>query len=75
MLKWFAQLLSALAYLDSCHIAHRDMKLKNILLSKEDNLKVCDFGSAIKLGPDMTITYLRGITIYYLYKIIFCFKV
>ena len=61
MLKWFTQLLSALAYLDSCHIVHCDLKLKNILLSKDDNLKLCDFGSAIKLTQDMTMTFQRGI--------------
>ena len=60
MLKWFAQLLSALTYLNSCHIAHCDLKLKNILLSKEDNLKLCDFGSAMKLSPDMMMTFQRG---------------
>ena len=62
MLKWFAQLLSALAYLSSCHIAHCDLKLKNILLSNNDDLKLCDFGSAMKLpSADMTMVFQRGI--------------
>ena len=77
MLKWFAQLLSALAYLDNCHIAHCDLKLKNILLSKEDNLKLCDFGSAMKLPPDMKMTFQRGILTnnkVYISKILNCFK-
>ncbi|XP_065885174.1 uncharacterized protein [Dysidea avara] len=60
VLKWFTQLLSALAYLESCHIVHRDLKLKNILLSKDDNLKLYDFGSAIKLTPEMSITFQSG---------------
>lgn len=61
MLKWFAQLLSALAYLNGCNVAHRDLKLKNILLSKGDDIKVCDFGSAIKLPPNMVMIFQRGI--------------
>jgi len=64
VLKWFAQLLSALAYLGNCHVAHCDLKLKNILLSKEDTLKLCDFGSAIKFPPpNMTMIYQRGTSI------------
>lgn len=66
MLRWFAQLLSALAYLSSCDIAHCDLKLKNILLSKDDSIKLCDFGSALKLPPGMTMTFQRGISNYIL---------
>merc|ERR1719281_896576 len=45
-------ILLALAYLDSQHIAHRDMKCENVLLMhasiqiRKNVLKLCDFGFA-----------------------------
>jgi len=38
------QLVSALYYLHSHRILHRDMKPQNILLGKGGVLKLCDFG-------------------------------
>lgn len=39
-----AQLVSALYYLHSHRILHRDMKPQNILLGKDGVIKLCDFG-------------------------------
>jgi len=39
-----AQLVSALYYLHSHRILHRDMKPQNILLGKDGVVKLCDFG-------------------------------
>lgn len=39
-----AQLISALFYLHSHRIMHRDMKPQNILLGKDGVVKLCDFG-------------------------------
>lgn len=38
------QLISALYYLHSHRILHRDMKPQNILLGKSGVVKLCDFG-------------------------------
>lgn len=43
---YFRQLVSAVGYMHSKGIAHRDIKPENILLSKEGDLKIADFGLA-----------------------------
>jgi serine/threonine protein kinase len=37
---------SALEYMHSRGIAHRDIKLENVLLSESGQYKLCDFGSS-----------------------------
>uniref|UniRef100_A0A7S1HXX6 non-specific serine/threonine protein kinase n=1 Tax=Eutreptiella gymnastica TaxID=73025 RepID=A0A7S1HXX6_9EUGL len=43
-LRWFVQMTTALFYLHSNDIMHRDLKSKNILITDEDDLKIGDFG-------------------------------
>lgn len=38
------QLVSALFYIHSHRILHRDMKPQNILIGKDGKIKLCDFG-------------------------------
>jgi len=42
--KWFLQLTSALEYLQKNGVAHRDVKLENILIDNRQKIKLCDFG-------------------------------
>jgi serine/threonine protein kinase len=42
--KIFAQLVGAVAYVHNMSCVHRDLKLENILLDKNENVKLCDFG-------------------------------
>mmetsp|Transcript_2162 Transcript_2162/g.4437 ORF Transcript_2162/g.4437 Transcript_2162/m.4437 type:complete len:349 (-) Transcript_2162:374-1420(-) len=44
--KYFKQIMSAVDFMHSQGVVHRDLKLENVLLDGKDNCKVCDFGLA-----------------------------
>jgi len=46
------QILRGMLYLHSCNVVHRDLKPSNILVNKNCDLKICDFGLARGLGND-----------------------
>lgn len=54
-----AQLVSALYYLHSHRILHRDMKPQNILLGKDGVVKLCDFGCV--LGASVRLGAAKGV--------------
>lgn len=42
--KIFTQLVGAVSYVHNMSCVHRDLKLENILLDKNESVKLCDFG-------------------------------
>jgi len=59
------QMISALHYLHSNKIIHRDMKPQNILISQNRQLKLCDFGFARALTQQaLTLTSVKGTPLY-----------
>ncbi|KAI4890573.1 hypothetical protein NFI96_016198 [Prochilodus magdalenae] len=59
------QLVSALYYLHSNRILHRDMKPQNILLGKGGVVKLCDFGFARAMSVStLVLTSIKGTPLY-----------
>ncbi|XP_068186440.1 serine/threonine-protein kinase 36 [Antennarius striatus] len=59
------QLVSALHYLHSHRILHRDMKPQNILLGKNGMVKLCDFGFARAMSVStLVVTSIKGTPLY-----------
>jgi len=45
-------------------IAHRDLKLDNLLLTKDKRIKIVDFGISKKLGPNGKCKEIAGTPLY-----------
>ena len=50
--RLFAQLISGVTYMHSKNLVHRDLKLENLLLDKNENLVRTDFGFVNEFLPD-----------------------
>lgn len=59
-IKIMEQIVSAIAQAHESHIIHRDIKPHNILIDKQGNVKVTDFGIAIA-ATSATITHTNSI--------------
>lgn len=68
VLDWFRQMCSALAYVHSQGIVHRDVKLNNILLAPDGRVVLSDFGISkisdenLRSAVDVTKTMVTGMT-------------
>ena len=63
-LKYFHQLINALYYLHSQNIAHRDIKIDNLLLDSNFDLKLIDFGLSTKYKDDELLNQPCGTIVY-----------
>uniref|UniRef100_A0A1I7WWY1 Serine/threonine-protein kinase kin-29 n=1 Tax=Heterorhabditis bacteriophora TaxID=37862 RepID=A0A1I7WWY1_HETBA len=58
--RWFGQVSSALAYLHQRGVVHRDLKAENVLLDKNNNIKIIDFGFSNLQMPNQLLNTWCG---------------
>src|SRR5204863_7911466 len=51
--QWCHQTVSGFAYIHSKNLIHHDISARNILLSSDLVIKICDFGSATQVGEEV----------------------
>lgn len=66
ILDWFCQLALALGHIHSKNILHRDLKPKNILLTRSNEVKIGDFGISKMLENTFDMAKTATGTPYYL---------
>ena len=57
---FFTQIFSAMSYLHKNHMAHRDIKLENILIDKNNQIKIIDFGFGMYNPQDRLQNFFCG---------------
>ena len=50
--------LTALSYLHHNNKLHRDIKSDNVLMNTKGEIKLADFGFAVRLTPDVVVSFL-----------------
>ena len=58
--RLFRQLASAMVFAHGKRIAHRDIKLENLLLDKDHNIKIADFGLCNWIVDGVALTTACG---------------
>lgn len=61
---YFKQIISAISYIHQLGVAHRDIKLENILITSDDNAKLTDFGLCKQQNPGSLLLTICGTLIY-----------
>ncbi|XP_033126651.1 MAP/microtubule affinity-regulating kinase 3-like isoform X3 [Anneissia japonica] len=56
----FRQIVSAVQYCHQKHVVHRDLKAENLLLDKDLNIKIADFGFSNEFTPGMKLDTFCG---------------
>ncbi|KAL4933739.1 cyclin-dependent serine/threonine-protein kinase CDC28 [Aspergillus undulatus] len=63
--KFMAQLIEGIRYCHSHRILHRDLKPQNLLIDREGNLKLADFGLARAFGVPLRTYTHEVVTLWY----------
>ncbi len=71
-LKYFQQLINALYYLHDQNITHRDIKIDNLLLDRNLDLKLIDFGLSTKYRDDRLLSQPCGTVVYAAPEVLDC---
>jgi len=51
--RWVRQLASSLAWLESQGIVHGDLRPRNVLLTANDDIRITDFDTSVKIGAEV----------------------